>query len=131
MPESSNAIGCKHETGPYRCEYQRKRLCCKDESHETMMSIEASQSDEHVHLAAANDYQFPIHVLPLFRWNTLFGQIMAPRVKEFATSNRANGFRLERDQRDGCSISVNKLDFVCRPLSVDVNDGTDITGGES
>jgi hypothetical protein len=31
---------------------------------------------------------------------------MPPRVKEFATSNRANGFRRERDQRDGCSISV-------------------------
>ena len=71
------------------------------------------------------------HVLPPFRWNTLFGQLMAPRVKEFATSNRANGFRLERDQRDGCAISVNKLDFVCRPLFVDVNDGTDITGVES
>ncbi len=70
-------------------------------------------------------------MLPPFRWNTLFGQNTAPRVKEFATSNRPNGFRLERDQRDGCSNSVNKLDFVCHPLSVDVNDGTDITGVKS
>ena len=91
----------------------------------------AFNASDHVHLAAANESPFQIRGLPPLWWNTLFGQITAPRVKEFATSNRTNGFRLERDQRDGGSISVNKLDFVCRPLTVDMNDGTNITGVKS
>jgi hypothetical protein len=61
--------------------------------------VNALRANDQVHRAAANDYPFPIRVVPPLRWNILFGQITAPRVKKFATSNRTHGIRFKKSEK--------------------------------